>query len=132
MDRQPDALLIQGGDTTITIPTNNDWLRPLFEEVAISSGKFKFIKETFLLRSQALRARLVELRRQEEVLVRRQEELALLVQDASEFRITSTLREGLDARDQQFAGYGSHFDDEPNRIIASGSKQWIMDAIPCP
>jgi hypothetical protein len=120
VDRQADALVIQGGDTTITIPTNNDWLSPLFEQVPGPAGKFQFIKETFLQQSQALRARLVELRRKEEVLVGKQQELALLVQDASQFQITPTLRQGLYDRDNEFTNYGSRFSNEPNKIKTCG------------
>ncbi len=120
VDRQPNALSIQGGDTTITIPTNNDWLGPLFEEVQVPFKKFQFIKEEFLKKSEALRIRLDELRRQEQVLVRRQEELALLVQDASEFQITSILRDGLRDRDHEFTMPESRFSGEPGNIKKCG------------
>lgn len=103
LEKRGEVFTVQGGKTSVSILTENEWLAPLFVGVpADEPGKFRWIQKTFLARSAGLRHRIDELRRKEQALAQRKAELKRLIEDASQFRITADLRQGLEVRDTEF------------------------------
>ncbi len=106
LQRQEDGMLrIQAGNSTVQIPTQNQWLQPIFKEVYVSPtpGKFLRVKAELEKASANFRQQLEALHRQEQALKEQEHQLSELVQNASTFEITGTLKDGLLVRDGEFA-----------------------------
>lgn len=99
--KEGETFSIQGTSTKITLPIKNKWLEPLFKNIPVTQGKFRWLQDEFIRRTEELRQTLAELRQKEEALNARKRELSALIQDASQFSISRDLQHGLEVRDHE-------------------------------
>ncbi len=103
---QIDAVALNGGvgKASIKLPTQNDWLKPIFTEIYSDQGPNKLTRMQRALErdSAAFRRELAELERQESVLAGKKESLNQLLQDATDFKSTPAMERGLKERDSEF------------------------------
>lgn len=106
LDRKPGVLQIQAGYAHCDIPTENEWLRPIFEAEYgdPAPGKYRRVREKFERASEAFRRELEDLRRQQALMAARREAMHRLIQDASAFQINRQLEDGLKERDRECHG----------------------------
>jgi hypothetical protein len=105
LEKAGDQFTIATGIATVSIPTGNEWLRPLFARFYAdpAPGKFRRIQTQFAQDSAAFRAELDVLQREQAELARKRADLNALVQNASAFTTTPELEDGLKTRDGEFA-----------------------------
>lgn len=107
LEKKPNLFAIQVGDVRVEMPIENRWLKPIFEGLKCTQGKFYEIKTTFMQSTSALRARLRELELKKRELEAVKNKLKAVVSNASAFDISGDLREGLTDRDRKFRNFNT-------------------------